>query len=197
MSTIYAIDRVQDMATILLSRNKTAPTWVSGKAKSVWKTSQEVITPSSALNMDEIKEKAGSADTVFIEDMSMLAELAPKLVDWDRVWKVVEELVAQEVTVYFIKEDIQISSVYDDAYVTMAAVATAIDKIRSLKLDKIHRSQLKQAKAEGSKMNWIIPDKAVISGLVSDVEKLGIQAGCKKSGISRQTYYNWKKKGYI
>lgn len=185
------------MSTILLARSKSAPSWVAGKARAVWKTSQEVITPRSEFSMDEITAKAINAETVCIEDMSLLAELAPKLVDWDRVWKVVEELVGQGVRVYFIREDIQISGIYDDSYVTLAAVAAAIANIRTLKLNKIHKSQLKQAKSEGSKMNWIIPDKAVISLLVSNVEKLGIQAGCKESGISRQTYYNWKKKGFI
>lgn len=185
------------MTTLLISRSKTAPTWVKGKAKSLWRSCQDVITFRSGLSLDEIQAKASVVGTVFIEDMAILAELAPKLVDWDRVWKIIEALVGQEVIVYFVKEDIQLSGTNDDAFVILRAAANAITEIRSLKKNKIHRSQIERAKSAGNNMNWVMPDKEMVNALVKNIERLGIQAGCKESNISRQTYYNWRKKGII
>ncbi|UUA75133.1 hypothetical protein [Cellvibrio sp. QJXJ] len=147
---------------------------------------------------DELPTNIGLVSgVIYIDDLGTISEIGDRVIDWDKGWSVVNKLLVNGNTVLFVKEGIELKGAEGDAYKALCCAAAAINTLRSARQTKSVGSY-QEKMAEGiNPSNWKLPDEAFLRLLVSKVSGLGVAKACHEMGISKQSYYNWKKKKLI
>lgn len=160
------------------------------------KTSKEdlVFHPGSVAVKNLSDEIGNIAGAIYIDDLAHLSLSSDKAIEWDKSWDAVESLLEAGNRVVFVAEGIELLGRDGEAYNALRGVADAIKKIRKKRNEK-YKTSIRELIATGiNPSGWVQPDDDFIRLLVNKREQLGVIGACEEMGISKQTYYRWKKK---
>jgi hypothetical protein len=153
-----------------------------------------VIVPGQ-LSLEELIAKIGVVSgVIYVDDLSIMSEIEGKVLDWDKGWDALDALLVAGNKVQLIKEDLYFEGARGTDFKTLQLVSAAIKNLRKRRQVKSVGSYKEKMITGENPSNWKLPDKEFLSLLVSKVKELGVVNACKELGISKQSYYNWKRK---
>lgn len=171
--------------------------YICRKKSHVSKTKEKgdlVVVPGE-LALDDLIAKIGVVGgVVYVDDLCIMSEIEGKVLDWDRGWDALNTLLVAGNKIQLVKEDIYIDSPHGVVFQAFQAVSGALKELRKQRQAKSVGSYKEKITNGENPSNWKLPDKEFIDMLVNKVKVLGVGAACKEVGISKQSYYNWKRK---
>jgi hypothetical protein len=171
--------------------------YICRKKSRVSKTKEKgdlVVVPGE-YSLENLVAKIGVVSgVVYVDDLGIMSEIEGKVLDWDRGWDTLNALLIAGNRIQLVKESIYIDSPQGVVAQAFQGVSGALKELRKHRQAKSVGSYKEKMINGENPSNWKLPDKEFIGLLVNKVKVLGVGAACKELGISKQSYYNWKRK---
>ena len=169
------------------------PKSLSDRHHALWEQAQRTYRVAQSgrpkIPWTQLTEQIGQG-TLAVEALSLLYR------HWYQTWAVIEPLIGQGAQVLFCAEGLLLSADKPETIEALAVVARnerLFEELRAQRAKAGVRAGMKEGK---SNINWINPDQPMLRALARDVQRLGsVKAACEAHGISRNTYYKWRKNG--
>lgn len=158
-------------------------------------TKADLVIHPGTLDVKSLSDEIGKvAGAIYIDDLAHISLSSKKAIEWDKSWDVIDLFLGAGNKVVFVSEGIELTGKESVSYKALSGAANAIKAIRMKRNDK-YKARINELIASGENpTGWVQPDEDLINLLVNKKNELGVMGACEVVGISKQTYYRWKKK---
>ncbi|MDQ2077522.1 hypothetical protein [Marinimicrobium sp. ABcell2] len=185
------------MNIVLICRSARAPKRLPEPFRNFWKEATATYRlGQDAVPARDLVRHLGAGDTLVFESMRVMMDFGTRSrPNWWRAWEQLSPMVAKGTHIVWLREQLILDAGPSDIKAILDAGAKADAEYRA----EVARARqvINNPKAGGSRRvrGWVKPGRAMLQRIQTKVGEVGVSKACSEEGISRTTYYEWKKKG--
>lgn len=187
------------MNIVLICQSERAPKSLSEPYRSYW--ADATVTYRIGQNPIPVADLArhlGDGDTLVFESMRVMMGFGTRgRANWWRAWELLSPMVSKGVRIVWLREQLMLDGQQADVIAILNAGAGADAQYRAevAKARQVIRNP--KHSESGRVRGWVKPQAALLRRIEKRVVEVGVKQACSEEGISRSTYYEWKKKGLL
>lgn len=187
------------MNIVLICQSERAPKSLPEQYRAFWSGATDTYRiGQDPVPVADLARHLGRGDSLVFESMRVMMSFGTRgRANWWRAWDQLSPMVSKGVRIVWLREQLMLDGQQADVISILdagsgadaqyrAEVAKARQVIRNPKHDE-----------SGRVRGWVKPQAALLRRIEKRVVEVGVKQACSEEGISRSTYYEWRKKGLL